>query len=277
MNYILAKIKGIRKKPFSKLISDASLFEPITVDPKNCVDYSPDHNLDEDSWFKISNFSQKSFCIGLLKTPFDSKDFDDIAKDKLSKISYIFSVQSNNFYFQKTTPSSFLKKKLISLGEKVEIEASQDRLVINERPDAVYLTETDTLIFRNLATISSIFLGIDELYKEATETEVQGFLTEPFIELAEDYTEEKVSKPNRKRIALAIKTLDSMSKEEKENIHGYIDSYCSGKLRFDDTKNTFEISNDEELKYLLYGIEQRFYTTPFGSEKRLANSIIRLD
>ena len=27
------------------------------------------------------------------------------------------------------------------------------------------------------------------------------------------------------------------------------------------------------LVYLLYGIEQRFYTTPFGKEKRLANSV----
>ncbi|EAO7712372.1 ATP F0F1 synthase synthase, partial [Salmonella enterica] len=31
-----------------------------------------------------------------------------------------------------------------------------------------------------------------------------------------------------------------------------------------------------ELKYLLYGIEQRFYTTRFGNEKRLANSILRM-
>lgn len=34
----------------------------------------------------------------------------------------------------------------------------------------------------------------------------------------------------------------------------------------------FEISNDDESKQL-YGIEQRFYTTPFGHEKRLANSV----
>ena len=32
-----------------------------------------------------------------------------------------------------------------------------------------------------------------------------------------------------------------------------------------------------ELKMLLYGIEQRFYTTPVGGEKRLANSVITLN
>jgi hypothetical protein len=35
----------------------------------------------------------------------------------------------------------------------------------------------------------------------------------------------------------------------------------------------FLSSSDDELKFLLYGIEQRFYTTMFGQEKRLANSI----
>ena len=45
------------------------------------------------------------------------------------------------------------------------------------------------------------------------------------------------------------------------------------KLRFDKENQKFEISNDDELKLLLYGIEQRFYTTPFGYEKRLANSV----
>ena len=36
----------------------------------------------------------------------------------------------------------------------------------------------------------------------------------------------------------------------------------------------FEISTDEDLKLLIFGIEQRFYTTRYGEkESRLANSI----
>ena len=38
----------------------------------------------------------------------------------------------------------------------------------------------------------------------------------------------------------------------------------------------FEISSEQNLKMLLYGIEQRFYTTLIGDEKRLANSVISL-
>jgi hypothetical protein len=239
-----------------------------------CIPYNPDHNLDEDSWFKIEAFSQKTFCISLLKKDFDSKDYHDLTKDNFSKITYLFSVQGDDFYFQKITPSLFVKRKTLVFGEAAKLETSQTRLVINALPDAVYFKAADTLIFKSLATISSIFKGIDELYKEATKEEVEQFLDKSFIELSNDYNVETVSKPNRKRIGLAMATLEAMSDDDKTNMLDYIDGYCGEqKLRFDKENQKFEISNDDELKLLLYGIEQRFYTTPFGHEKRLANSV----
>lgn len=38
-----------------------------------------------------------------------------------------------------------------------------------------YFKSEDVLIFKNLPLISSIFKGIDELYKEATKEEVSDF------------------------------------------------------------------------------------------------------
>ena len=128
-----------------------------------------------------------------------------------------------------------------------------------------------------MATISSIFKGIDELYKEATNDEVEQFLDESFIELSNDYDVNNVSKPNRKRIGLAMATLHAMSADDRTNMLGYINDYCKQKLNFDQKNQKFEISTDDELKLLLYGIEQRFYTTPFGQEKRLANSVQALE
>lgn len=274
MDQILARVKGLRKLPYFKLISEQSLFDAVVVDLNACIPYNPDHNLDEDSWFKIEAFSQKTFCIGLLKKDFDSKDYHDLAKDDFSKITYLFSVQGDDFYFQKITPSLFVKRKTLVFGEAATLEQSQTRLVINALPDALYFKAADTLIFKSLATISSIFKGIDELYKEATKEEVEQFLDKSFIELSNDYNVETVSKPNRKRIGLAMATLEAMSDDDKTNMLDYIDGYCGEqKLRFDKENQKFEISNDDELKLLLYGIEQRFYTTPFGHEKRLANSV----
>ena len=273
MDHILAYIKTRAKKRIFKLVSEQSLFDPVTVDLTACVPYNPDHNLDEDSWFKIEGFSNQAFCIDLLQKVFDSKDYDDLTKENFSKIAYLFAVQGEDFYFQKITPSLFVKRKTLVFGEAATLQQSQTRLVINALPDAVYFKGSDTLVFRNLATISSIFKGIDELYKEATKEEVEQFLDESFIELSNDYGVEKVSTPNRKRIGLAMKTLESMSADDKTNMLEYIDGYCEQKPKFDQQNQKFEISTDEDLKLLVYGIEQRFYTTPFGKEKRCANSV----
>ena len=41
-------------------------------------------------------------------------------------------------------------------------------------------------------------------------------------------------------------------------------------------KNSFIVKSNEDLSLVLYGIGQRFYTTPVGGEKRIANSVIKL-
>ena len=74
---------------------------------------------------------------------------------------------------------------------------------------------------------------------------------------------------------MAMATLAIFSQAQKQTIFNYIKEYCED-LNFDETDKNFTISNDEDLKKLLYGIEQRYYTTLLGGEKRLANSITTL-
>jgi len=272
MDQVLAKVKGNGKKKFFKLLSDQTLFDD-SLQGLGFVEYNPDHNLDEDSWFRIEQFSQQPYCMDLLKTDFVSSEYDDLTKEQFPNIAYLCSVQGNDYYFQKITPSLFVTKKMIAFGEAAKLENGGGRLVVNAMPDAIYQKGSDTLVFRNLAAISSIFKGIDELYKEATKEEVETFLDESFVELSNEYDVEKVSKPNRKRVALAMSTLAAMPSEDRDQMLTYIHGYCDKKLKFDAENKKFEITSDEELKYLLYGIEQRFYTTPIGKEKRLANSV----
>ncbi|MGB1092259.1 MAG: hypothetical protein ACPGYX_09050 [Oceanobacter sp.] len=68
-------------------------------------------------------------------------------------------------------------------------------------------------------------------------------------------------------------TLSKMSEDDRVSMVSYIEDYAKEKLAFDQQKKSFEISTDDQLKSLLYGIEQRFYTTPFSNERRLANSV----
>ncbi len=79
---------------------------------------------------------------------------------------------------------------------------------------------------------------------------------------------------NRKKIALVKDTFLSLPKIEREQVFSYIREYCPNLKSTDDS---FEVGNEEDLKMLLLGIEQRFYTTPIGKEKRIANSVIVLE
>ena len=80
----------------------------------------------------------------------------------------------------------------------------------------------------------------------------------------------KVGKANRRRLAMAMDTLSKLDERQKEQIFSYTDKYYPG-LQYNGS--SFLINNEEDLKNLLYGIEQRFYTTPVTNENRVANSV----
>ena len=140
-------------------------------------------------------------------------------------------------------------------------------------PDAVYIRDKNILLFKDIASVSSIFKGIDQLYKEATEAEVKSFLNADFIELSGSYNHSAVSKPNRKRLALVINTIDSMPEAQQMSFISYIKEYCKDGVTITEDGKRFVLSTDNQLKLVLYGIEERFYTTQYSQEKRLANSV----
>lgn len=274
MNIVMGKVRTPgRGVTFKVLISEQKVFD-INSEEESYVSYSPDHNLDEDCWFGIESFSNKDFCLDILKSNFDSTNFNILARKEIDKLDYIISYQdSNEFYFQKVPKNQLLGRKLISLGAEFELIEDSKHLVINKIPDAIYLKDKDVLLFKKLSAITSIFNGIDSLYREATNEEVNKFLSNDFLEINEDFTQEKVKVPNRKRIALAIDQLNSFEEEQKKVVFGTIKEYCP-KLVSEYEK--FIVNNEEDLKLLLFGIGQRFYTTPDGKEKRIANSVIKI-
>ena len=274
MNQLVARVRGRKKPFFYKLLSDKKIYE-FDISEVSLVEYSSDHLLDGDSWFKVDNFSKRKFFLDFLEKQFISSEYNSIPKSKYKDIIYLCSVQDSEYFFQKITPSSYVTKTFLALGDELVIEDNIDRVVINQLPDAIYFKKEDRLIFRNLATISSIFKGIDMLYKEATQEEVQQFIDLGFIKVSNGYDAQKVGKQNRKRIALALATFTAMSNDEKDTIFDYVQEYCEN-LNFDKSAKKFEISSEEDMKFLLYGIEQRFYTYVCGKEKRLANSVQRL-
>ncbi|MFD0749205.1 hypothetical protein ACFQZS_03565 [Mucilaginibacter calamicampi] len=269
MNYLLAKVK--RKQNLFRLLStDDDIYSlPETLD--NGVVYNPETLLEEEEWYKYENFSTSVYTMAFLADNFDSVNFNQISDADTKKISFICSVQDELYFFQNISTNMLIRKKWFSLDE-LSIEVDKPIITINKEADAIYDKATDILYFRKLSAANAIFRGMDLLYREATEAETQTFLESDFLEMRNGFDAEAVKIPNRKRIAMVMDTLSRYDATQKANIFEYIQEYCNVPF----TADKFEIETEDELKLVLYGIEQRFYTTLLGNEKRIANSIITL-
>lgn len=279
MNQLLVKVKNRKQsinECFKKIIDDKECYSF----PNNMrqIAYNPNTLLEEGQWYYIAEFSQQEFCIELLKQEsFDSVDFSTLQRNEFLRMDYLCSYQDENyFYFQKVKSSQLLFKKrlLFSFGQNFSYDDNNASVVINAYPDAIYRKDNDTLYFQKLETISSIFKGIDVLYKEATEEETSEFLNNDFIFIPESLEISKIGKASRKRIAMAINILDKFTDNERQEILDYTRENSG--LQLDDNNNSFIINDEEDIKKLVWGISERYYETPISKEKRVANSVINL-
>lgn len=271
MNYLLAKVND-REEKYRKLLSDDNVVFNLPDSLKNEKEYDPEAKLEEDEWFVTHNFSQQKYCIDLLKTPIDTTSYKQLNIIKHEKIDYICSIQNGNqYFFQRLYKSSrLLNKKFVHLGDDIKLREAKNEIIINESPDALYLSETDCLYFRKLETISPIFRGIDILFKEATQEEIDEFMRKSFIRIGDKYKDKSVGKANRRRIAMAMSILSDFTYKQVTEVFKYTDEYYPD-LKYDGEK--FQIDSEDDLRFLLFGIEQRFYTTPVTKQKRVASAV----
>jgi hypothetical protein len=268
-NYIFGKVK--RKQNLFRIIETEEEVYNTSDLVLTGIDYNPTTLIEDEEIYQLSNFSQSGYYLNFLTEELNTVDFNQITNADLKKLSFICTFQENLFFFQIINSSFFISKKWFSIDE-LTLETEKPIITINPFADAIYNIDNDTLYFKKLTAAQKIFKGMDQLYKEATEVETQTFLQSKFLEVADDFTPQLVTIPNRKRIALVNHTLKRLSDDEKIAIYDYTNEY--DQVKFENGK--FKIENDEDLKFVLWGIEQRFYTTQIGGEKRVANSIISI-
>ena len=272
MSYIVAKVK--KDAEYKNVYSGDEEIYKMSVELQNSVEYTPTRLLEEDEWYRISDFSQKKFCIEFLKREFNTTDYTLIDKSNADSLEYICSYQNEVYFFQRIMKHNILIQKRITIGEKISLNKGEKSIVINELPDAIYNKCEDNLYFKKIETIAPIFRGIEELYKEATREEVENFLAREFINPINEYGVDKVKTLNRKRIALAMSTLNGFNEQQKRDVLDYTHQYYP---RLEYNNGAFSVGSEEDMKYLLWGIEQRYYTTPVTSEPRVAKSVMVLN
>ena len=276
MKNVCVKLKQREKGKYRKMLSaEENIFPEFNPDNASTSPYTPGAAVQDDDWFYIQNIKEQEYSIDLFSEAYTTADFQKLDRADLDKIDYLFVLGDRFINFQNIPKSNLVaKKRILYLGEDFKYKTNCTEIIIKDLPDAIYDKNTDNLYFRRLESITGIFRGIELLYREATQEETDSFLANDFICLKDNYSSDKVKTANRKRIALAAKILAELSAPDRKNIFNYIGEYCP-ELRV--TDNAFEVGSENELKMLLYGIEQRFYTTPVGGEKRLANSVIALN
>lgn len=236
-------------------------------------EYTPDSLLEEGEWYGISSFSHQTYTLDLVQDGYENIDLKDLERNAYERIEFLFVNSDESLYFQRVGRTRLTKKKnfLRVFGDSFEYIHDAKVFTFNEYPDAIYTRNNDTLYFRNFDKAAGIFDGMIDLYREATEAEVTSFLESEFILLANGFHASQVKTRNRKRILLATDILSSLKDAEKEKMFSYVKEYCPS-LVAENQKIT--IGSENDLKMLLYGIQERFYTTPVGEEKRIANASI---
>lgn len=267
----MKKGENLRKINYNETLFDIPVFSQI-------VEYNPKTLLEEkEQWFFIKNFSKQAyFSREICECVNNTCNLPTLDKTEISSMEYICSFQDNNYFcFQKIRyKQSLLKKKIIFNFKNDFMLWKNEFIVINEFPDAVYVKDEDIVYFKKLETISTIFKGIDELYREATNEEIEEFLKKDFISTETNLTVARIGKLSRKRIAMANTILEGFNEEDRSEILEYVKENSGLKL---DNNNSFIIDNEDDIKKFFWGIDERYYMTPVSKKKIIANSVIGFD
>lgn len=271
MTYLLA-YTGSRSGGLQKVLSsDSSVFDLPDLD--NVCEYSPATHLDSGEWFIIENFSDRGYLNDFISraTPLNTTALNQLPEDDYAKIKYLCSEQGDYKFFQKFVPSQLISKRWFPINEP-QLRTDEKIICFSGIPDAVYHMIEDKMYFKDISKAKAIFKGMDALYREATDAEVGEFLAKDFIELAENYNVNSVKVPNRKRIALIMDQIREYSEDDRGSLFADIRTYCPDLINQD----KLLINSEEDLKLVLFGIDERFYTTTRSRAKRIANSVVNL-
>ena len=267
MFILIGKVKSGYRNILSQ---ENEILDQLDTERIDTFEFDPSHKLEDDEWFYITDFSKGDFFIDLCKEDFSTASLSQIANNEYDEIQCIVIFQDGQRHFQRITSSLFVNRKtILDYSGEPKIVEHRKQLEVKLESDAIFITATDTLYFRQIARIKTIFPGIEELAREATQAEVDNFLSHGKIKLKEGYDTHSVGYHNRKRIADIGNKYLSLSTEKQQEL---VD-YAKDKKGINFENGTFKIDSETDLKNLLYAMDQRYYRAEIYEENRVANSV----
>lgn len=273
MDILLAKVSRSLKKVLCQ--NDIEIFQDFRdFSFPSLIEYSPNSTVDEDQWFYITLCPDTG-----IKNPIEvcvnsnSNDWIQIVQDEYEKIRYlalIDKVEGRTFY--QRVPESLLIKKprlnLFGLNDQPNITYNPV-ILLNTVPDAVFEEATRRLYFKDLSKLTKIFLGIDQLFKEATEADVSNFVNSNIFSTITGFEIKKVTAPVRKKISNVQNRFENFTPDQKIEFIANTKKYLAH-IPFQEGK--FMIQGNEDVRDLADALDQRFHETPITKEPRRTQS-----
>ena len=270
MGTLIAKIKN--ENQWAIICDQIEIGELEQLDLSDSMVYDPNNNMAH-QWFRIENLRNTDYFNDLFGNPIESGELITINVNQLDDIKYFAYYADNKFYIQRMLTGCYIRKAgFLTIGNRIQFSNDNRMVAINSIPDGIYDLNTDTLYFQELNRLYNIFSCIKNEYVQGTSSSIHEFLSNDMISLSDDFSEDKVSLSNRKRIFEVARVYNTYSDAQKEELKSYICQYSDGDLEYNEQDGKFKINNDIDLRLLLFGMQMRFYKQPLSNDVQVATS-----
>ena len=244
------------------------------IDPENSREFDPEIKLEHEEWFYIEIDDEHMSMVKEYGDKFSSTvSLNDVTEEEFSKIDLIFrKVENDGLVFQKITKSKRMVDKSILKWRyrRAERTIIEKGIELKSENDA-YFDGIDKLYFKNFRTIRSLFKGIDDYYRIASQAEVDELKR---IDLV-SFSDFEIKSNNLKMVAI-LKD-DEIDLSKTSIISTLLTSYEQyPEQDFKVSEGKFIIDTNKRLTSFLKLALGRLYTNPITSHQMEASSARRL-
>ncbi|QKL33622.1 hypothetical protein [Streptococcus mitis] len=258
---------------YRKLENSEDISELVApeIDPENSREFDPEIKLEHDEWFYVEIDDSHMSMVKEYEDKFlNTVGLNDVNEAEFSKIDLIFrKVENDGLVFQKITQSKRLvDKSILKLRHRrAERTIIENGIELKSENDA-YFDGNDKLYFKNFRTISSLFKGLDDYYRIASQAEVDEFKEFNLVRFVKEF---KIKTNNLKMLAvLKDYGIDLNDIAVKSTLLRTYSQYPNQEFELDDNQN-FIIDSNRKLTCLLKLALGRLYTNPITHHKMEAN------
>ncbi|MDD5770168.1 MAG: hypothetical protein PHE25_04305 [Candidatus Gracilibacteria bacterium] len=260
-----------------KIFSSDSELEKINFysipNIENEVEYNFNTKLENDEWFFVNLSSEQiSSMIDEYKTSITgSGELNKITKDNYDDIEVCYLVEDNKIIFTKIIKSYFVRStKFLGFSDLgPEIIEQQNSITFNGQVD-VYFDGTNKLYFKSYTRAKSIFDGLSDFYRTASQEEVNTFLEKDFFVIKDNFDKSKLGDRLHKNIAKIIddNNINFTDLEVRTKYNNYATTFLGENIQINQ-EGKFEIEKNKDLTNVVKLLQGHYYLDYIDPEKKM--------